>query len=53
MSSERIQMSPEQAKRILNMLQSQGISQSEIDQIINGKYETYGTEYDIESSLGV
>ena len=52
MSSERIQMSPEQAQRISNMLQSQGISQSEIDQIINGEYETYGTEYDIESSLG-
>ena len=52
MSSERIQMSQEQAQRISNMLQSQGISQSEIDQIINGEYETYGTEYDIESSLG-
>ena len=52
MSSERIQMSPEQAQRILNMLQSQGISQSEIDRIINGEYETYSTEYDIESSLG-
>ena len=52
MSSERIQMSPEQAQRISNMLQSQGISQSEIDQIIDGEYETYSTEYDIESSLG-
>lgn len=52
MSSERIQMSPEQAQRISNMLQSQGISQSEIDRIINGEYETYSTEYDIESSLG-
>ena len=52
MSSERIQMSPEQAQRISNMLQSQGIPQSEIDQIIDGEYETYSTEYDIESSLG-
>lgn len=52
MSGERIQMSPEQAQRISNMLQSQGISQSEIDLIINGEYETYSTEYDIESSLG-
>ena len=52
MSSERIQMSPEQAQRISNMLQSQGIPQSEIDQIINGEYETYSTEYDIESSIG-
>lgn len=52
MSSERIQMSPEHAQMISNMLQSQGIPQSEIDQIINGEYETYSTEYDIESSLG-
>ena len=52
MSSERIQMSLEQTQRISNMLQSQGISQSEIDRIINGEYETYSTEYDIESSLG-
>lgn len=52
MSCERIQMSPEQAQKISNMLQSQGIPQSEIDQIINGEYETYNTEYDIKSSLG-
>ena len=52
MSSERIQMSPEQAQRISNMLQSQGISQSEIDQIINGEYETFSTTDDIESSFG-
>lgn len=52
MSSERIQMSQEQAQKISNMLQSQGIPQSEIDQIINGEYETYSTEYDIDSSLG-
>lgn len=52
MSSERIQMSPEQLQKISNMLQSQGIPPSEIDQIINGEYETYSTEYDIESSLG-
>lgn len=52
MSSERIQISQEQAQKISNMLQSQGIPQSEIDQIINGEYETYSTEYDIESSLG-
>lgn len=52
MSSERIEMSPVQAQRISNMLKSQGIPQSEIDRIINGEYETYSTEYDIENSLG-
>lgn len=52
MSSERIQMLPEQSQRIKDMLQSQGISQSEINQIINGEYETYSTEYDIKKSFG-
>ena len=41
MSSEKMQMSPEHAQMISNMLQSQGIPQSEINQIINGEYETY------------
>lgn len=52
MSSERIQMSPEQSQKIENVLQSQGISQSKIDQIINGEYEAYDNEYDIENSFG-
>ena len=33
------------------MLQSQGVPQSKIDQIINGEYETFSTTYDIESSF--
>ena len=52
MSSERIQMSPEQSQKIENVLQSQGIPQSKINQIINGEYETYDNEYDIENSFG-
>ena len=52
MSGEKIQISLEQAQRISTMLQSQGIPQSKIDQIINGEYETFSTTYDIESSFG-
>ena len=52
MSGEKIQMSLEQAQRISTMLQSQGIPQSKIDQIINGEYETFSTTYDIESRFG-
>lgn len=53
MNSERIQISPQQAQEIEKMLKSQGIAQSKINQIINGEYETYSTEYDIESSFGL
>ena len=52
MSGEKIQISLEQAQRISTMLQSQGIPQSKIDQIINGEYETFSTTDDIESSFG-
>ena len=52
MSGEKIQISLEQAQRISTMLQSQGIPQSKIEQIINGEYETFSTTYDIESRFG-
>ena len=52
MSNERIRISPEQAQKISQMLQNDGVSQSEISQIINGNYETYNTEFDLETSFG-
>ena len=52
MKSERIEMSQEQAQKISNMLQSQGVSKAEIDQIINGEYETCDSEHDLESAFG-
>ena len=52
MSNEKIKISPEQQQKISNMLQSQGISETEIDQIINGDYEGYTTGEDLESSFG-
>lgn len=52
MSNEKIKILPEQQQKISNMLQSQGISETEIDQIINGDYEGYTTGEDLESSFG-
>ncbi len=52
MITEQLRMSAEQKQQIITMLQSQGISQSEIDQIINGDYESYDTGADLESAYG-
>ncbi len=52
MRNEKIEMSPEQQQQISSMLQSQGLSESEIDVILNGEYEGYNSEYDLESALG-
>ncbi len=52
MQTERIKMPSEQRQQIFNMLQSQGLSQTEIDVILNGEYESYDTEYDLESAFG-
>lgn len=52
MSSEKMIISSTQVKQISTMLQSQGISQEEIEQIINGNYEGYENKDDLESSFG-
>lgn len=52
MRTEQLHMSAEQKEQITTMLQSQGISQLEIDQIINGDYESYDTGTDLESAYG-
>lgn len=52
MNKERLNLSLEQEQKIFNLLQSQGISQSEIEQIINGSYEGYDSKYDLEESFG-
>ena len=52
MRNEKIEMSPEQKQQMSSMLQSQGLSQSEIDVILNGEYEGYDSEYDLESAYG-
>lgn len=48
MRTERLDMSAEQKQQISTMLQRQGISQSEINPIINGNYESYDTGADLE-----
>lgn len=52
MNNDRIRMSLTQQQKISEMLKSQGISETEIDQIINGDYEGYTTGEDLESSFG-
>lgn len=52
MNNDRIRMSLDQQHKISEMLKSQGISETEIDQIINGDYEGYTTGEDLESSFG-
>lgn len=52
MSNEQIRISPEQAQKISQMLQNDGVSKSEIAQILNGNYETYNTEFDFETLFG-
>ena len=52
MRIEQLRMSEEQKKQITTMLQIQGISQKEIERIINGDYESYDTEKDLESAYG-
>ena len=52
MRNEKIEISKEQKQQISSMLQSQGLSQSEIDVILNGEYEGYDSEYDLESTFG-
>ena len=52
MKNEKIYMSVEQRQQISSMLQSQGLSQSEIDIILNGEYQSYDSEYDLESAFG-
>lgn len=53
MRTEQLHVSAEQKQQITTMLQSQGISQSKIDQIINGTYESYETQTDLENAWGV
>ena len=52
MKNEKIDMSLEQRQQISSMLQLQGLSQSEIDVILNGEYQSYDSEYDLESAFG-
>ena len=52
MKTEQLTMSADQRQQLTTMVQSQGISQAEIDQIINGDYESYDTGTDLENAYG-
>lgn len=52
MNNEQIKILPEQAQRISQALQKDGVSQAEISRIISGSYETYNTQADLELAFG-
>lgn len=47
MQTEQIKMSYEQAQQIANMLKAQGLTPSEINEILNGQYTTFQTDIDL------
>ena len=47
MQKEQIKMSDEQAQQISNMLQEQGMTPAEINEILNGEYTTFQTDADL------
>lgn len=47
MLKEQLKMSDEQVKQISNMLQKQGLTESEINEIINGEYSSFQTDMDL------
>lgn len=47
MQTEQIKMSEVQAQQIASMLQTQGLTPSEINEILNGKYTTFQTDMDL------
>ena len=44
MKSKQLKILSMQVKKIVNMLQNKGVPQVEINEIINGEYETYDIE---------
>lgn len=51
MLKEQIKMSNEQVQQISNMLQKQGLTESEIDEIINGEYSSFQTDIDLTQTF--
>lgn len=47
MLKEQIKISNEQINKISNMLQRQGLTESEINEIINGEYSSFQTDMDL------
>ncbi len=49
MKTEQIKISDEQAQQISNMLQTQGLTLTEINEILNGEYTTVQTNIDLSA----
>ena len=47
MLKEKLKMSNEQAQQISNMLQKQGLTEAEINEILNGEYSSFQTDMDL------
>lgn len=47
MLKEQLKMSNEQAQQISNMLQKQGLTEVEINEILNGEYSSFQTDMDL------
>ena len=47
MQTEQIKMSDEQVQQISSMLQKQGLTPAEINEILNGEYTTFQTDTDL------
>lgn len=47
MQTEQLKMSDEQAQQISSMLQIQGLTPAEINEILNGEYTTFQTDMDL------
>ena len=52
MQVEKIEMLNNQEQQIVSMLQKQGLTPSEINEILNGEYESYDSKEDLEKSFG-
>lgn len=49
MNTEQMKISTQEAEKLSNLLQSQGLSESEINEILNGNYATFQNETDLTS----
>lgn len=52
MNMEQMRISGEDAQKLSNLLQSQGLSENEISEILNGNYSTFQNEADLTDVFG-
>ena len=52
MSMEQMRISGQEEQRLSNLLQSQGLSENEINEILNGDYSTFQHDTDLADVFG-